>query len=306
MQILEVYTGFVARCPTINQLNSVHIALDATITPLEIAELHAQLVDSSTYWDEARHGNTRVDPQRLRNTSCDWVKGRQLMCNMSLKRRPEPFHREEMLPTITRFSNAEGPHGKWLVVVVCGNTFTPMVPTPAFLQALDARRVDMVLMRDFNRQGFRQGVGGISDDILSSMERLPRILDFAAYDAVSFVGISGGGMPSLIFGIGTGARSVVYVGGNAPTDPRWNASDGTNARDLLLELAEGKAVPQIKLIFGRESKDRPAAEAIAALFPATLVEVTDEQLDVGHNSLHPLLLRGRLSAFLNKQIGLTD
>lgn len=303
--MLETYDRLVAKCETINRLNARHIALYSSLTPQEVIELHAGLVADESYWQRPEMSNPFLDRTKFREVTQRWVQDLFDYHNLSAKPAVEPYFREEIHPAITRFSDARGPAGKTLIICLCGNGHIPMMPTPSFLQAFDASKIDVVIVRDFQRQGYRLGIAGIGETIEESWERLPKIVDAAAYDSFSFVGISSGGLPSVFFSLASGARAVMAVGSNLPTDPRWNRRDGVTGEDLLRELiATGTRPARTILVFGKQSADRPAAEAIASLLPATLCEITHPVFEVGHSALFPLLQQSRLTEFLYEQLDL--
>lgn len=303
--MLETYDRLVAGCETINRLNARHIALFSSLTPQEVVELHAGLVADESYWQRPQISNPFLDRAKFREVAQRWAQDLFDYHNLSGKPAVEPYYREEMLPSITRYSDASGPAGKSLVICLCGNGHIPMMPTPSFLQAFSARTIDVAIVRDFQRQGYRFGIAGVGDTLEESWERLPKLLDVGAYDSFSFVGISGGGLPSVFFSLASGAQAVMAVGSNLPTDPRWNRSDGATGEDLLRDLvARGTRPTRVSLVFGQHSADRPAAEAIAAILPATLCETSHPDIAVGHSALFPLLQQGRLTEFMYEQLGL--
>jgi hypothetical protein len=302
--MLEVYDRLAARCGTINQLNWMHILLESSMTPLDVLELDKRLCHDHAYWQRQDRANQLLDPEQFRTAAQSWAAKLVDFHNMSGKPEAEPFHREELLPAVTRFRNLEGPTGKWLVVCLCGNAQLPMMPTASLIQALDARHVDFVLVRELLKNGYRSGIKDLAPTLDQAQQELTHLLGFRDYAGLAFIGLSGGGLPALLFAVASGADSVISVGGNSPHDPRWVRKDGTTAADMLLGYVGRSKLPRVSLLFGQKSFDRPGAEAVAAILPATLHEITEPNHDVGHNAFFPLLRAGRMSRFLVEQLDL--
>lgn len=302
--MLKVYDRLSALCGSINQLNRLHVSLESSMTAIEVLELDRELVRNDDYWTSCDRANQVLDLDQFRATTRTWVTKLVGFHEMSGKPEPEAFHREELLPAVSRYRNVEGAEGKWLVICMCGTSPMPMMPTPSLMQALDSQSIDFVLVRDFHRNGYRSGIRDLSSSLDGALVALPRLVDAHDYAGLALIGLSGGGLPALLLALASGANSVISVGGNSPHDPRWIRSDGVTAVDLLRDFAAGGQLPRISLLYGEKSFDRPAAEAMAAILPATLHQITEPDYDVGHNAFFPLLRTGRMSHFLVEQLGL--
>ena len=300
--MLEVYDKIVAECQTLNQLGQRHLSIELTLTPAEMVELQRQLVPNR-YWD-LHCSNTHLEREAMRAASTAWLSRLRVLHDCSGKSRPEPFLREELLRSVTRYSDGKGRAGKWLVITFCGAAYRAMMSSATYLQLFDAATTDVVMVRDYYRKGFRRGVTELSNSIEETFARLPVMLDASSYAGVSIVGTSGGAVASLQYAMATGAHAAVAAGPSPPYDPARRLRDGRLPAQVLQSLAERRPLPRMALLYGRESLDRPAAEAVAAIVPVTLFEITAPDQKVGHNALWPLLLQGRLGDFLAEHLDL--
>lgn len=305
VEMLEVYDRLIADCETLNQLSQRHIWLELTMTPSEVDELYRQLVLEEFYW-QGQPSNHHLGRDTIRAAVQDWLVRMRGFLDTCGKPRPEPFLREELLRSITRYSDQQGRDGKWLVITLCGAVFRPMMAAATYLQLFDATTTDVVLVRDYHRKGFRRGVTGLSESSEATFELLPKLLHASEYAGVSVVGTSGGAVAALQYAIATGANAVVAAGPSPPFDPERRLPDGRLPGEVLQTLAAQRTPPPIALLYGRESMDRAAAEAIAELVPVTLFEIADPDETVGHNAFLPLLRRGELGGFLSERLGLPE
>lgn len=291
--MLEVYDRLIADCQTINQLNVRHLSLELTLTPAEVMQLNDGLVLDMRYWCSSI-GNRHIRTDLVQIVTAAWVVKLREFHELSGKAAPEPFMREELLKSVTRYTDGRGSAGKRLVVTFCGAAFRPMMAAPTYLQLFDAATVDVVLVRDYHRKGYRLGITDLSGSIEETFAALPRLLDMDGYERVSILGTSGGAVPGVQFGLATGAMAVVAAGPSPPFDPERSLPDGRMPGNVIEQLAGRGGMPRVTLLYGRESMDRPAVDAVAGIVPATVIEVSDANEKVGHNALLPLLQRGGL------------
>lgn len=302
--MLGTYDKLTARAATINQLNGLHTLLEVSMTPGEVLDLHKHLTEEDGFWLRDDRSNRTIDVDRFRATARAWTTKLFEFHQMSGKADPKPFHRKEVLPSLTMFFGAGAPEDKVLVFFLCGNPYMPMMPAPSLLQAMDPDRVDVVIVREMDRKGYRTGIQGVCGSLDDMYHALPDLVGARRYAASAYVGLSGGGLPALLLGYANKARAAMSVGGNSPLDSRWVRSDGVTAADLLREVSAHGHHPMVSLLYGRESFDKPAADETAEIIPASLFEISEPIHKVGHNAFFPLLRTGRLSSFLDERLGL--
>ena len=114
----------------------------------------------------------RLTPMETR-TLCDWaVHAPQhheslafcerllAMCDTAGKRAAEPFLRRRLSRAHTLYQGPDQSQHKELLIAVTGAARRMMVPVPVFLQHLDARRFDVLLLQDRNRDSYQRGLAG--------------------------------------------------------------------------------------------------------------------------------------------------
>jgi hypothetical protein len=298
----------------------LHIALDNRMTPQQAVALHDALMATRGWRSEwtflptkliartrqrwpqwfgaAGRGAQRAYEQRR------WLHKLKAMLDQGAKARPEPFVRTRLHPAIHLYSAGGDRAGKTVVLGFTGSSARLLMPTSVFLQHLDARTTDLVLIRYPAGQGFSRGIPGLAGGFGASVERLRTLIRIDEYAASVTLGTSGGGLAALMTAMQLGAAAAMSVGGRGPDEPRWREALGTSVGAVLQEHARQLAgPPHVFLVFGRDhAADKAAAEAMARVVPARLVEIVDPRGKVGHNALLPPLLRGELRTLLESTV----
>ena len=303
--MIGLYRRLLRNVRSVNRLNRVHIALENTLTPGLAWQLSPQVAPSPATCLLAMQGPTpgsrtgTTIGETLFLSSEEWRE--RLTRHMALagKPLPEGFVRRRLFRDVFVFSKPEARAPKRLLIVFAGGAMRPMMPLHVFLQHLDAETTDVLFLRDPARDGFRGGLRGLGTTIDAMVDKLPDLIDLARYDGFATLGTSAGGMPALLAGLTLGARSILSVGGNHPSDDRWTFR-GLSLSESLPELrtTSGRC-SRIVLIWGAQSpEDQLAAEATAALVGAVLVPVSDKHSPVRHGALFPLVQQQRLIVLL--------
>ena len=327
--MIAVYARQLGRCRTVNELNRLNILLENRMTPLELAALPSVLppmprdrgplrkvLTKWCYDSLPRHVRTRINkvrrklPRRLLATLTDddiaraaheWVGRINALVALSGKPQPEPYVRTRLAREMAIYRGPGARENKTLLILFAGNAQRVMLPLPVFIQHLDARQTDVVLLRDPQRAAYRQGLWRFASTLDGLADALPVWTHAEEYRAVEVLGTSGGGLPAVMVALQLGAAAVVSVGGNGPDDARWTRHGSIPPRERLQQLraGPGKAV-KITLAFGAQSpRDETAARELAALVGADCLPVSDADRPVGHGALFPLAQRGRLVEFLD-------
>jgi hypothetical protein len=262
-----------------------------------------------------RHVRTRINkvrrklPRRLLGTLTDddiargaheWVQRMNGLVALGGKPNPEPYVRTRLAREMAIYTGPGVRADKTLLILFAGNAQRVMLPLPVFIQHLDARQTDVVLLRDPQRAAYRHGLWGVASTLDDLAEALRTWTHAPEYRAVEVLGTSGGGLPAVMVALQLGATAVVSVGGNGPDDARWARHGGIPPRQRLRELraGPGKGV-KVTLAFGAQSpRDETAARELAELIDARCLPVSDPDRPVGHGALFPLAQRGRLADFL--------
>jgi len=313
--VIALYRRLVSRCTTINQINRVHIALENRLSPLEADVLRHSLRPKCHLLSRATMALRRLvlksAARPFRATQIEqareWMGQLAALAAPSGKRHPEGFQRRRIRRNVVLYSDGGAPADKTLAIAFTGSRQRLMMPVSVFLQHLDARRVEVVLLRDSWRDGYhayRHGIPGVGGSIETLLDALPHLLSFGRYRKVVAVGTSGGGFPAVLAAFRLELDAVVSFGGNGPDDPRWVATDGSTGRQRVVRYRDACAKPpRVFLAFGQDCpQDRERAEALADAIPSRLCPVGDPTTEVGHTVAYALARQGKLTEFLQSTI----
>ena len=212
---------------------------------------------------------------------------------------PAPFVRKRLGRAVVIYEAGGDRAAKTLVVCFSGNFQRMMMPTPVFLQSIDASSADVVLLRTEKHKGYRTGIQGLTSDLPSSLAALKTLLRFDEYRRVVTVGTSGGAMPALLSALYWHVDACLSVSPNNPEDDRWRSfTDGEGAAGLCQHFGMGENPPPVHIVYGENSiKDAESARVIESILPSvSLVPVPG----AGHIALFPLLERGELGGVLQR------
>ncbi|WP_020181406.1 alpha/beta hydrolase [Methylopila sp. M107] len=265
------YPARARACRTENQFNRLHIDLDSTLAPMEIAAIRKA-----------------AETEDLPPASRLWLDNLAAL-SPTLFEAPEPFVRTELHKhvAIYRGSTKARPR-KRLLIAFTGVARRLMVPTHIFLQALDARCWDVVLIR--HAGSFLDGARGLADDLDGLLAYVRRETGLWAYRSVAVFGVSSGGGPAVVAAKRLGARRGVSMCG-ASGERLLATSVRPGWRAALLRRKTG-------LCFvhgGANDPDREAAVAMASAWGGVVRPVKGVR---SHNVMGALMKRGRLKAFL--------
>ncbi len=304
--MIDEYRGLLAQCPTVNQVHRLHITLESLFTPAELLSTWQEVCVDTEFWRDAEALNTRLDPATLRTVCTSWLEKLKGLHDLSGKPDPEPYLRRELTKTVILFSDGRPPDGKTLLVCFCGTGHRPMMPAMTFIQCLDASRTDFALLRDLPFQAFIKGLAPLADTLDGLQKVLPKMLRFQSYRRIVVLGISGGGIASMLSALHWDSPVAISVGPNRPTSPRWTRESGEHAGIDLQRARKSSKTERLIVLYGAQSpRDKVAAEALSEFVPVELVEVSDPQSPVHHNALYPILRQGYLPEFLDTTYALT-
>ena len=196
-----------------------------------------------------------------------------------------------------------------LLVAFCGLADRLQVPIPVVLQHLDARRTDVLLLRDPTKRIYLQGVPGYGPGLAEVAERIRRDLDIARYRTVRTFGTSGGGWAAFTVGSMLGADRAISMSGKPPAATfrlaqAW-ARHGYSLDDQAADFAVFERLfdsmpdrsTRLFNFFGAEYDiDREGAEAFEKAVGA--VGVGFRGVD-HHNLMLELVKAARLGTFLD-------
>jgi len=291
-RVVRVFRRAFAGSRTVAQLDRLIVRLEGRLTPLELATLveHRDALLPAGVGEAFR---AELD-QRLDALTAALAR--------SGERDPEPFVTTRLGPAVF---HAEGPGtraDKTLLVcfsVVGGRKL--FVPLPVFLQHLDARRHDLLLVADPEGTAFRGGVPGLGGDVTAVVRAIADLPQLAEYGAVRVLGCSAGAFPAMLLGRRVGAELTVAASGRFPSERHLGALVSMYARCVLAALR----APRARVVLahsGTKRRDAAYARRLARLTGARRVAVELREHELGHNLFEPLVATGRLSAFLERTL----
>ena len=298
------YERLVRTCSTINQLNRVHIALENWLTPLQWDAMTKTMASTNPL--QQPDGNPATAWQaRLAQEKRDWVEHVGGMFRRSGNHRPQAFVRSRLARHVTLFSSGNGTAAaKTLAVCFTGMARRMMTPLPVFLQHIDADLTDVVLIVYPPGKGFRAGLDGVADSFESMLSALTQLTSSRPYRRKVAIGVSGGGLPAVAMAVDQGLDAGLAFGAGNPFDQRWvDEMAGGFERLLRRWQQRTEPIPPLHLIYGVDSaQDHQAAQVLAKFLPVKLIGIKTAHAPVGHVCLHPLIMAGQLTAFLQRTV----
>jgi hypothetical protein len=319
--MIALYERLARGCQSVNQLNAVHLALEFRMTPLDVMGIWSGLKQRARpSWPErTRHwllrrcarlpllGRTapfsRLQAERrLRAHAKGWISKQRRMLDFAGDIPPTSFRRRRLRYAVSLYEDGGSRHGKTLLICFSGNAYRLMMPTPLFLQHIDARLATVAYLRTDRHHGYRNGIRGVGDSLESAIDRLPDLLDMRAYKRVAVVGTSGGGLPAILAGLRLGADAVLAAGPNSPEDRRWaTLSKGEGAASLFRGFASGSGRnPAIHLVHGANNKKDEESAKLIASFVA--VQSITAVAGADHGCLYELVQRRQFEPLLKSTV----
>lgn len=187
---------------------------------------------------------------------------------------------------------------KSLLVVCAGYARRPGMPVPAFLQRIDDRQFDILVLNDPHRNHYRKGVSEQLDSLNSVAEYIQEFRTKKRYRKLITLGTSGGGFPAVRLALMAGADKAISFGGSFPDDTLRILRNQVHAVPAFDPICAclGADHPEFTFVYSNESpRYRNACLTAAELTGGAVVEV---QPVMEHAVLGPLWARGYLDAFL--------
>jgi hypothetical protein len=267
------YAELASRCRTQNEFNRLRIALENILTPAEIAGIAKLAVPAKS----AERTQAWLD--RLRK----W--------QPNLFEAPQGYERRS---TSRRFSFYQQPGGelrdKCLLVAFAGNAGRMMMPVCVFLQFVDSRLWDVVVVKKPASGSHFRGVEGSADDFPGLVRHLETTFRPDAYRQAVTLGTSSGGFCALWAAALMGAMRGISAGGCPPR----------TLPNLMLGNRPAQATDFCMVYSESAPFDHDAALALRGLFGGRLRPVADVE---GHSVLGQLMKRGRFAEFLGEMLG---
>ena len=315
--ITKLYLRCSRNLSTKNSLNKLHISLENRITPQEVTDIKTGLKNPhkksgnsiyswiSNRYQLLRHYSKMMRPiyRKKHRVQYSWIKKLdKMLLSYSGKKQHEVFFRKRLAPNIRFYSRNGTRKNKKLIICFTGNSLRLMMPIPLFLQQVDADQNDILLLRDPTKNGYRMGVPGIGENLEAAIDRLPELIPLHSYQNVSSFGTSGGGLPAIITALRLGLDAGMSVGG-ANHDREGNNQFNNNQPGNVITRNSQASKTKLFLVYGRESdEDKKSALKLANDLNAEVIEITDGDKPVLHNSIINIVEQQKFGEFLNNTI----
>ena len=266
------YLELASRCQTQNEFNRLHIGLENLCSPREIAEI-AKLADSCGSFEATR----------------SWLKN-FLMWTPELFETPQRYGRHTISRHMIVYQSSESKEWeKDLLIAFTGNARRPGMPVCVFLQFLDSRSWDVVVLKKCSRNSYLLGLEGISADFPGLVRVIQTRLSPMQYRRVITLGTSGGGFAAVLAAVLMEADRGICVGGTLPISytSEWTSKVTDNGRDL-------------RFVYGKDFlRDRVSAVAMANVFGGRLHPIAGVDQ---HVVLGQLLKSNKLAEFFREML----
>ncbi len=185
-------------------------------------------------------------------------------------------------------SKERDPGDKSLLIAFTDNARRLLMPVCVFLQFLDSRSWDVVVLKKCSRNSYLLGLEGISTDFRGLVEFIQTTLGTAGYQRVVTFGASAGGFAAIWAAMLLKAQRGISVGG-APPKASAAAADGDQRAPQGTDLC---------LVFAADSAaDHKSALALQDLFGGRLCPVPGSHR---HNPIGPLMKNGKFGEFIDE------
>ncbi len=285
-RLIDVYRWRIRRCRTKNQVNRLHIALERILVPAELRHLGMALGDEPAL-----------------PLSRKWIE-RVLELMPLNKARPIEFERHVKLKGLTRYTADIGTSAhKTLILGFTGDNHRLMAPTAFLLDCLNPAGYDLVVLNDYAKSLYVEGIPGLGDSFFAMLAGLHAYVDFSSYRIVVAYGTSGGGLAAVLAAIALKLDKGVSIAGVGfgKLEARV-ARKGLPVEPFRAVVASRPVpYPDLLLVYGADNpRDEAFAASVSKLIPGRVMKV----MNCGeHGLIGYHLLRRQLPEFLAMLLG---
>jgi hypothetical protein len=127
-----------------------------------------------------------------------------------------PFVRHKISSNVFFYNSVN--INKKILICFCGNANRLMMPIPAFLQYIDEKIYDVLVLVDPSKLCYHSGIPDFGFTLEESINNLSDIISTKKYEQITTFGTSGGGCASLYVGAYLNAKKAISVGACHPLD----------------------------------------------------------------------------------------
>ncbi len=289
--IVRLFQRAFRSCRAVAQLNKLLKLLEHRLTPPQLATLRT--------WHEKGELIPAATSPRFAARLTEWLDQQGGLMDGTGKTRPEPYTAERIAPAAVLFRGPGEPEKKMLLICFPTVGARQMwMPNALLLQHTDAHEVDVLVLSDLWRTGFRAGVpliGRDVDDLVGWIEGLGLA---SQYDRVRTLGCSAGAYPAMLTARRLDAELAVGICGRFPKlRPRHLRQIIDMHRNSWI-AARRNPDARVLLIHGGKRRDRMFARRTARMTGASRLQLKMPGRVVPHNVVRPLIEHGELGSFL--------
>jgi hypothetical protein len=215
--------------------------------------------------------------------------------------RPAPFALAEHGAGYGFYRGPGAPKTKTHLTLFTGAATRPGTWTPVFLQALHARRVDVLMLRDRSAGHFRGGCAGLAESLPGLVAAIGTRVGEARYARHIAMGVSRGGSAALGFARLACCERAIAFGALPRSDPlRLLAGQAMPpAFDPLCACLEDRPLHCCLIHAEGNAADREHARTLTTLFGGTRLSVAGTS---DHGIVHHVSAAGALPRLLRLAI----
>ena len=192
---------------------------------------------------------------------------------------------------------------KKILICFCGNANRLMMPIAAFLQYIDEKIYDVLVLMDPYKLCYHSGIPDFGFTLKESVNKLFDIISEKKYEQVNTFGTSGGGCASLYIGAYLNAKKAISVGACHPldyNDTKLRLSEKSlsgSEFDKLLSMRRNEYQTNIQVIYsdGHERDKKNALNFKKHLINVNLLSIDGEN----HNVLNELRKKQKLKLLMD-------
>lgn len=133
--------------------------------------------------------------------------------------RLQAFNRVAICDEVMLYTDGSAPGRKALLLCFGGLGGRLGLPLSVLLQWIDARRFDVVTLRDPSQSRFRLGAGSFAPDFVALIRNIHQTFAPDRYARVIALGNSMGGNPAVQYAVLAGAERAISIGAQVSSDP---------------------------------------------------------------------------------------
>jgi len=307
MKLLDLYNARIGEAHTLNEVNQTHIAFANSLTPTEVVYLQGNLFAAGKHKFPSLRPDCRFTLAQLQESGRLWIDQLRASLTEIGKPRTELYRRHDLHDAVVLFSADRRTPRRNVVVAFTGANQRLMMPISTFLQNFDGRATDILYVRDSSRQGYRNGIPDLADDMAEIGPALTKLIDVARYQWRASIGVSAGGLPALVTGLRLEFDATLVCGGSSPERGQFDRPGQPKFGDRLRQWREAAPLVPVTVGYGaQDAADESAAADIARCVSGAEVErIALDGVEVKHNFLYKLSAAALLTAFVSEKLGLT-